>query len=93
MGLDANTCSGLHPATLTRALASNPDIILADEPTGSLDSKTGGIVLDLLLREVDKRGKTLIIITHDMNIAEKMDRIIELKDKNLHEIKHERENV
>ena len=61
---------------IARALASNPDIILADEPTGSLDSKTGGIVLDLLLREVDKRGKTLIIITHDMNIAEKMDRII-----------------
>ena len=78
---------------IARALASNPDIILADEPTGSLDSKTGGIVLDLLLREVDKRGKTLIIITHDMNIAEKMDRIIELKDKNLHEIKHERKNV
>ena len=78
---------------IARALASNPDIILADEPTGSLDSKTGGIVLDLLLREVDKRGKTLIIITHDMNIAEKMDRIIELKDKNLHEIKNERKNV
>jgi ABC-type lipoprotein export system ATPase subunit len=78
---------------IARALASNADIILADEPTGSLDSKTGGIVLDLLLREVDKRGKTLIIITHDMNIAEKMDRIIELKDKNLHEIKHERKSV
>ena len=78
---------------IARALASNADIILADEPTGSLDSKTGGIVLDLLLREVDKRGKTLIIITHDMNIAEKMDRIIELKDKNLHEIKNERKNV
>ncbi len=78
---------------IARALASNADIILADEPTGSLDGKTGGRVLDLLLREVDKRGKTLIIITHDMNIAEKMDRIIELKDKNLHEIKHERKSV
>lgn len=78
---------------IARALASNADIILADEPTGSLDSKTGGMVLDLLLREVDKRGKTLIIITHDMNIAEKMDRVIELKAKNLHEIKHERKSA
>jgi ABC-type lipoprotein export system ATPase subunit len=51
------------------------------------------MVLDLLLREVDKRGKTLIIITHDMNIAEKMDRVIELKAKNLHEIKHERKSA
>lgn len=78
---------------IARALASNADIILADEPTGSLDSKTGGMVLDLLLREVDKRGKTFIIITHDMNIAEKMDRVIELKDKNLHVIKHERKSA
>lgn len=78
---------------IARALASNTDIILADEPTGSLDGKTGEIVLDLLLREVDKRGKTLIIITHDMNIAQRMDRIIELKDKNLREISHERKNL
>jgi lipoprotein-releasing system ATP-binding protein len=72
---------------IARALLSNTDIILADEPTGSLDRKTGDMVLDLLLREVSKRSKTLIVITHDMKIAEKMDRIIELKDKNLHEIK------
>ncbi|MFA7285361.1 MAG: ABC transporter ATP-binding protein [Candidatus Paceibacterota bacterium] len=72
---------------IARALASNADIILADEPTGSLDRKTGDMILNLLLREVDKRAKTLIIITHDMKIAEKMDRILELKDKNLHEIK------
>lgn len=71
---------------IARALASDTDIILADEPTGSLDSKTGEMILDLLLKEVSKRSKTLIIITHDMRIAEKMDRIIELKDRNLHEI-------
>lgn len=70
---------------IARALASNTDIILADEPTGSLDRKTGEMVFDLLLREVDKRSKTLIVITHDINIAQKMDRIIELKDKNLQE--------
>ncbi len=74
---------------IARALSSDTDVILADEPTGSLDRKTGEIVLDLLLKEVEKRGKTLVIITHDMGIAEKMDRIIELKDKNLHERKSE----
>jgi lipoprotein-releasing system ATP-binding protein len=70
---------------IARALASNTDIILADEPTGSLDRETGEMVFDLLLREVAKRSKTLIVITHDINIAQKMDRIIELKDRNLHE--------
>lgn len=70
---------------IARTLASNTDIILADEPTGSLDRKTGEIVLDLLLKEVSNLSKTLIVITHDMSIAEKMDRIIELKDKNLQE--------
>jgi len=84
-----NTLSGgeKQRVAIARALASNTDIILADEPTGSLDRTTGDKVLDLLLREVEKRSKTLIIITHDMKIAEKMDRIFELKDKNLHEIK------
>jgi len=84
-----NTLSGgeKQRVAIARALASNTDIILADEPTGSLDRTTGDMVLDLLLREVEKRSKTLIIITHDMKIAEKMDRIFELKDKNLHEIK------
>lgn len=84
-----NTLSGgeRQRVAIARALASNTDIILADEPTGSLDRTTGDKVLDLLLREVGKRSKTLIIITHDMKIAEKMDRILELKDKNLHEIK------
>lgn len=84
-----NTLSGgeKQRVAIARALASNTDIILADEPTGSLDRTTGDMVLDLLLKEVEKRSKTLIIITHDMKIAEKMDRIFELKDKNLHEIK------
>ncbi|MCU0660451.1 MAG: ABC transporter ATP-binding protein [Candidatus Pacebacteria bacterium] len=70
---------------IARALVSNADILLADEPTGSLDSKTGEIVLAVLLREAEKREKTLVIITHDMHIAKKMDRIIELKDKKLYE--------
>jgi len=84
-----NTLSGgeKQRVAIARALASDTDIILADEPTGSLDRKTGEMILDLLLKEVDRRSKTLIVITHDLNIAERMDRIIELKDRNLHEIK------
>lgn len=76
---------------IARALASDTDIILADEPTGSLDAKTGEVVLELLLTEVGKRSKTLIVITHDMNIANKMDRIIELRDKSFYEIKKHNE--
>ena len=70
---------------IARALANNPTIILADEPTGSLDSVTGGNVLDLLFEEIDREKKTFIIITHDSRIANTMDRIFELKDATLHE--------
>lgn len=72
---------------IARSLAIDTPIILADEPTGSLDEKTGENVLNMLLKEVSLRKKTLIIITHDMKIAEKMDRIFELRDKTLHEKK------
>ena len=70
---------------IARALANNPKIILADEPTGSLDSATGGKVLDLLFEEINEQKKTFIIITHDSSIANKMDRVFELRDKTLHE--------
>ena len=70
---------------IARALANNPKIILADEPTGSLDSSTGGKVLDLLFEEINEQKKTFIIITHDSSIANKMDRVFELRDKTLHE--------
>lgn len=65
---------------IARALINNPKIILADEPTGNLDSDTTEQVYDLL-REINKRFKTtFIIITHDRHIAEKADRIVEIKD-------------
>jgi lipoprotein-releasing system ATP-binding protein len=65
---------------IARALMGNPKIILADEPTGNLDSDTTEQVYELL-REINKRFKTtFIIITHDRRIAEKADRIIEIKD-------------
>ncbi len=65
---------------IARALINNPKIILADEPTGNLDSDTTEQVYELL-REINLRYKTtFIIITHDRHIAEKADRIIEIKD-------------
>lgn len=68
---------------IARALIHNPKVIFADEPTGNLDQKTGQQILDLLLKEVSLRGKTLIIITHDPSIVGAMDRVYEMKDRKL----------
>ena len=65
---------------IARVLASGCDVICADEPTGNLDMINGKKILDLLLKTVAENGKTLIIITHDMHIAEKMDKIYEIKE-------------
>lgn len=70
---------------IARALANQPELILADEPTGSLDRETGERVLDLLLKSVSKQNRSLIIITHDEGIANKMDRVFEIKNKTIHE--------
>ena len=68
-----------------RALFHKPDIIFADEPTGSLDRITGEKVIDLLLDSVSNRGTTLVLITHDESLASKMDRVFVIQDKCLHE--------
>lgn len=65
---------------LLRALANDPEVILGDEPTGNLDSRTGAKILDALISLNKKEGKTLVIVTHDMDIAEKADQILVLKD-------------
>ena len=65
---------------IARSLANDPEVILADEPTGNLDTKTGEQILALLSELHMKEGKTLIIVTHDNYIAKKAERIIELKD-------------
>lgn len=78
----ANNMSGgqQQRVAIARALMNNPEIILADEPTGNLDSDTTEKVYDLL-RAINKKYKTtFIIITHDRRIAEKADRIVEVKD-------------
>ncbi|MBS4881754.1 MAG: ABC transporter ATP-binding protein [Peptoniphilus harei] len=71
---------------IARSMANNPDIILADEPTGALDSKTGRTVMDLFhkLNEVEKR--TIIIITHNLELAKEATRIYKMNDGNLEEI-------
>lgn len=79
--LSGNMSGGQQQRTaIARALINNPSVILADEPTGNLDSETTEIIYDLL-RDVNKQfGTTFIVITHDRRIAEKTDRIIEIKD-------------
>jgi putative ABC transport system ATP-binding protein len=65
---------------IARSLANTPDIILADEPTGNLDSKTGTIVMDFLKKLREEEGKTIIMVTHDERLAKVADRIAYLKD-------------
>lgn len=64
---------------IARALVSGCNILLADEPTGALDQATGREVMELL-KEINKRGTTVIIVTHDINIANQTERIIEICD-------------
>ncbi|MCX8009363.1 MAG: ABC transporter ATP-binding protein [Patescibacteria group bacterium] len=65
---------------IARALIMNPDVILADEPTGNLDSKTGEIILSLLQDLHKDEGRTIVVITHDMHVANKAKRTIHIKD-------------
>ncbi len=68
---------------LARCLINEPDVILADEPTGNLDSRTGTAVLDLLLELRAERGTTLIIATHDAAVAARAQRVVEMVDGRL----------
>lgn len=65
---------------LARSLANNPDIIVADEPTGNLDSSTGKMIMDILTDFHQKEGKTIIVVTHDPNIAKYSKEIINIQD-------------
>ena len=65
---------------IARALASDAKIILADEPTGNLDTANSEIVIDLLLRLAHEEGYCVIVVTHDLSIADKADEVLRLKD-------------
>ncbi|MCM1560668.1 MAG: ABC transporter ATP-binding protein [Butyrivibrio sp.] len=66
--------------SIARALAKNPKILLCDEPTGALDSETGVLVLKLLLKMAREHGKTIVIVTHNQNIAKMADVVIRVKN-------------
>lgn len=66
--------------SIARALAKNPKILLCDEPTGALDSETGVLVLKLLLKMAREYGKTIVIVTHNQNIAKMADIVIRVKN-------------
>lgn len=70
---------------IARAFMNNPQLILADEPTASLDSKHGRAVAEMLAREVRERGKAAIMVTHDDRVLDLCDRIVTIRDGKLYE--------
>lgn len=95
LGLDSkihnlpNTLSGgqQQRVAIARALASRPDIVFADEPTGNLDSKTSDEVVGLMKMSARKYGQTLVMITHDEDIAQLADRIVVIEDGKVGEMR------
>jgi ABC-type lipoprotein export system ATPase subunit len=65
---------------IARSLANGPSVVLADEPTGNLDSENAHLVLDLIIRLQQEQGRTLILVTHDPSIAERASRTLHMKD-------------
>ena len=68
---------------IARAFVNDPEIVLADEPTGNLDSKSGTAILELLRRTCDELGATIVMVTHDPRAASFADRVVFLKDGNI----------
>ena len=70
----------MQRVAIARAMINDPAIILADEPTGALDSKTGHMVMDLFHKLHEEQGKTIVLITHSQELAQETERIVTLLD-------------
>lgn len=77
---------------IARSLAVDPPIILADEPTGNLDSKTGNYILEFLAKLREKEDKTIIVVTHDLEIIKHATRVVYLRDGEIEKIEKRRKN-
>lgn len=77
--------------SIARALAKNPEILLCDEPTGALDSETGVLVLKLLLKMAREYGKTIVIVTHNQNIAKMADVVVRVKNGKIKSVEEQAE--
>ena len=75
--------------SIARALAKNPEILLCDEPTGALDSKTGVLVLKLLLSMARNYNKTIVIVTHNQNIAKMADVVVRVKNGKIRSVEEQ----
>jgi predicted ABC-type transport system involved in lysophospholipase L1 biosynthesis ATPase subunit len=76
----------MQRAAIARALVGEPEILLADEPTGNLDAATGAGVLELLRDLNRERGLTLMLVTHDLQVAGQADRIVRLAEGRIEEL-------
>lgn len=91
--LGLSDCKKKHPAKMSggekqrvaiaRAFMNDPDIILADEPTASLDGERGRSIVEIISREVKKQNKAAIMVTHDERVLDLVDKVYRLKDRNL----------
>ncbi|MCX6760139.1 MAG: ABC transporter ATP-binding protein [Candidatus Nealsonbacteria bacterium] len=77
---------------IARAFANNPEIIIADEPTGNLDSKTGKMIMDILVDFHKKENKTIVVVTHDPNVAAYSHELIKIKDGRIESIEKQNQN-
>ncbi|RYG66657.1 ABC transporter ATP-binding protein [bacterium] len=90
-----NELSGgeMQRVAVARSLANKPQLLLADEPTGNLDSQTGQGILDMLRYAVATQGVTLVMVTHDMHVASYADRIVHMLDGKIQRIEGTRANT